>query len=153
MCLGSRRQLLTQKPPFRGLVGGLLCHKQILRQGGCEATVFLRNLRGILANVGGWNKVQAGHISLAQLWRPEAEVRGLADPISGWAPLPLADTTFLLCPHGGRSGLWSLSPCKATNPIARTPPHDLPKAPPPNMVPLGVWASTDGSAGRQVFSP
>lgn len=62
--------------------------------------LFLRNLRGVSADVGCWNNTQAGRISLLQPWMLEVEVRGLADLVG---PLPPADTTFSLCLRVGRA--------------------------------------------------
>lgn len=141
------RAITDPKPPFPCLVGGRLCRQEILRQGGYEAAGFVSekfkgrlSRRGLLEQHAGW-----AHLSPAAL---EAGGGGPGAGRSGRAPSPCR-RHLLTVSTSGQSKLWALFPCKGASPIVRTLPPDLPKAPPPNTVPLAVWASKDGFWGRE----
>lgn len=147
MCSGSLLGPSLTQASFWWLVGGLLCHETVLRQGGCEVAVVSEGFQGCLRQRGLLSQ-DAGRTHLS----PAALEAGSGGPGAGrsdfWLdPFLPADAAFSPCPRGGQSELWSLFPCKGTNPITRTPPQDLLKARPPNPVPLGVWAATDGWEG------
>lgn len=148
VCFGVTWAVTDPEVPFP-VVGGraaLSRGESKTRRLGGHWRLFLRSQWSISADVGCWDKTQPGCTSLPQPWRLEAEVRGLADPISGRAP-SRCRCRLRTVSTGGQSELRSLFPGKGTNPIMRFPPPGLPKAPPPDPAPLGVWVSQDGSGG------